>query len=167
MNITFRKARLEDASCIVEAEKEIAQTPGYFCSQPAELNEQAVKQTIQSPQNIYLVVEYEGQVVAHAFLGTHTLQSLRHVADLNIAVHLGWQGKGIGKKLLEEIIKLARSSSVIEKIQLCVRASNTVAISLYKKMGFQEEGRLKNRLKIKDHYIDDVVMGLELRKNDI
>ena len=98
MNITIRKAKVEDASCIVEAEKEIAQTPGYFCSQSTELNEQAVKHTIQSPQNIYLVAEHESQVVAHAFLEPHPLQSLRHVADLNIAVHLGWQGQGIGKK---------------------------------------------------------------------
>jgi ribosomal protein S18 acetylase RimI-like enzyme len=166
VNIIIRKAEVQDAPCIVGAEREIAQTPGYFCSQPAELNEQAVKHTIQSPQNIYLVAEYEGQVVAHAFLESCTLQSLRHVADLNMAVHLGWQGKGIGKKLLEQIIKSARSTSVIEKIQLNVRATNMVAISLYKKMGFQVEGRLKNRVKIKDRYIDDIVMGLELKRNE-
>ncbi len=166
MNITIRKAEVKDASCIVEAEREIAQTPGFFCSQPSELDGQAVKQTIQSPQNIYLVAEYEGQVVAHAFLDSCTLQSLRHVADLNIVVHLGWQGKGIGKKLLEQIIKSARSTSIIEKIQLNVRASNIVAISLYKKMGFQEEGRLKNKVKVKDRYIDDIVMGLELKRNE-
>ncbi|HEY2810975.1 MAG TPA: GNAT family N-acetyltransferase [Rhabdochlamydiaceae bacterium] len=165
MNITIRRAVAKDAPCIVEAEREIAQTPGYFCSQPDEMDEQAVKHTILSPQNVYLVAEQEGQIVAHAFLEPYTLQSLRHIADLNIAVHLGWQGKGIGEKLLEQIIKLARSSSVIEKIQLNVRASNIAAISLYKKMGFQEEGRLKNRVKLKERYIDDIVMGLDLKRN--
>jgi ribosomal protein S18 acetylase RimI-like enzyme len=89
---------------------------------------------------------------------------LRHVADLNIAIHIGWQRKGIGRKLLEQIIDLAKGSSAIEKIQLNVRASNIPAISLYKKMGFQEEGRLKNRVKVKDRYIDDIIMGLELKK---
>lgn len=90
------------------------------------------------------------------------MQSLRHIADLNIAVHLGWQSKGIGRKLLEQIIEQAKNLSVIEKIQLNVRASNIPAISLYKKMGFEEEGRLKNRVKIKDLYIDDIIMGLDL-----
>ncbi len=46
------------------------------------------------------------------------------------------------------------------------RASNTPAISLYKKIGFQEEGRLKNRVKVKDRYIDDLIMGLELKKTE-
>ena len=70
--------------------------------------------------------------------------------------------EGIGTKLLKSIIEWAKNSSVIEKIQLNVRASNTTAISLYKKMGFEEEGRLKNRVKVKDRYIDDVIMGLDL-----
>ena len=56
MNITIRKAEAKDALCIVEAEREIAQEPGYFCSQPSELDEKAVIQTIQSAQSIYLVV---------------------------------------------------------------------------------------------------------------
>lgn len=161
MNLTIRKAELKDAGCIVEAERAIAQKPGYFCSKPEELSEEAVKQTIQAPRNIYLVAELDGKVVAHAFLEPHTLQSLSHVADLNIAVHLGWQGKGIGEKLLEELIKTAKSAS-LEKIQLNVRASNSAAIALYKKMGFQEEGRLKKRVKIGDQYMDDIIMGLEL-----
>lgn len=164
MNITIRRAEVKDAYCIVEAEREIAQEPGYFCSQPSEFDEKAVIQTIQSPQSIYLVAEHEGQIIGHAFLESYTLQSLRHIADLNIAVHLGWQGKGIGKKLLEQIINKAKSASVIEKIQLNVRATNIPAISLYKKIGFQEEGRLKNRVKVKDRYIDDIVMGLELKR---
>lgn len=162
MNITIRKAEIKDVSCIIEAEREIAQEPGYFCSQPSELDEKAVEQSILSPQSIYLVAEHEGQVVGHTFLEPYTLQSLRHVADLNIAVHLGWQNKGIETKLLESIIEWAKNSSMLEKIQLNVRASNTAAISLYKKMGFEEEGRLKNRVKIKDLYIDDIIMGLDL-----
>jgi ribosomal protein S18 acetylase RimI-like enzyme len=166
MNVTIRKAEVKDSLCIVEAEREIAQEPGYFCSQPSELDEKAVVQTIQSLQCIYLVAEYEGQIVGHAFLEPYTLQSLRHVADLNIAVHLGWQSKGVGRKLLEQIITKAKSSSVLEKIQLNVRAANTYAISLYKKMGFQEEGRLKKRVKVKDHYIDDIIMGLEFKKTE-
>ncbi|MGA8164709.1 MAG: GNAT family N-acetyltransferase, partial [Waddliaceae bacterium] len=166
MHITIRKAEVKDALCIVEAEREIAQEPGYFCSQPSELDEKAVIQTIQSLQSIYLVAECEGQIVGHAFLEPYTLQSLRHVADLNIAIHIGWQHKGIGRKLLEQIIDLAKRSSAIEKIQLNVRASNTPAISLYKKIGFQEEGRLKNRVKVKDRYIDDLIMGLELKKTE-
>lgn len=165
MKLTIRKAEVKDARCIVEAEREIAQEPGLFCSQSSELDEKSVLQTIDSPAVIYLVAEHEGLIVGHGFLEPHTLQSLRHIADLNIAVHLAWQKKGIGKQLLEQLIERAKNSSAIEKIQLNVRASNASAISLYKKMGFQEEGRLKNRVKIEGRYIDDLIMGLDLKKN--
>lgn len=163
-NILIRTADLKDARSIIEAQREIAKEPGYFCSKPSELSEQAVEQAIQSPTSVFLVAEYAGTIVGHAFLELFTVQALCHVAELNIAVHLGWQRKGIGTQLLESIIEWARQSHVIEKIQLNVRASNTLAIGLYKKMGFKQEGRLKNYVKIKDHYIDDIIMGLNLIK---
>jgi hypothetical protein len=64
MNTIIRKAKVEDAHDIVTAEKEIAETPGYFCSQPSELNEQNVIKTIrslgESEKGIYLVAERVG-----------------------------------------------------------------------------------------------------------
>ena len=167
MTVTIRHAKVEDAHVIAEAEREIAKEPGFFCSQPSELTDENVVNTISTffkdKTGIYLLAEYEGLIVGHAFLEPFRLESLRHIADLNIAVHLGWQKKGIGTKLLEHIIEWAKKSDVLEKIQLNVRASNLSAISLYQKMGFREEGRIKNRVKIKNRYIDDVIMGLDLR----
>lgn len=166
MNIIIRQAKVEDAHVIAEAEREIAKEPGFFCSQPSELTDDNVANSIlaflKNPSRVYLVAEYEGQIVGHAFLEPSQVESLRHIADLNIAVHLGWQKKGIGTQLLKSIIEWAEKSGILEKIQLNVRASNLSAISLYQKMGFREEGRIKNRVKIKDSYIDDVIMGLDL-----
>lgn len=168
MKLNIRQAKLEDAHLIAEAERAIAQTPGFFCSIPSELTDESVINSIQAALNdqtgFYLLADYNEQLVGHAFLEPFHLQSLRHVADLNIAVHLGWQHQGIGTKLIEKIIESAKNSGVIEKIQLNVRATNTPAITLYKKMGFQEEGLLKKRIKVQDHYIDDLIMGLELKE---
>ncbi len=161
MTITIRAAQIADANAILEGEREIAKTPGYFCSEPSELLLENVVHSISSGC-LYLVAEFDDKVIGHAFLEPHNLKSLRHVADLNIAVHLGWQQKGVGTKLLMQIIEQARQSNTLRKIQLNVRASNTQAIILYKHMGFEEEGRLKNRVKVNDSYIDDIVMGLDL-----
>jgi RimJ/RimL family protein N-acetyltransferase len=147
MKISFRQAQMEDAPLIAQAEREIAKEPGYFCSQPFELTDANVEKTIATLLNnergIYLVGEVEGHMVAHAFLEPLSLQSLRHVAELNLVVHQGWQNQGIGTLLLQHVIEWAKLSQGIEKIELNVRASNARAIALYKKMGFQEEGRLK------------------------
>ena len=169
MNITIRNATIQDAHAIAEAEREIAKTPGFFCSQPSELTDENVVNTIlafeRDKTGVYLVAEYEEQIVGHAFLEPYGIQSLKHVADLNIAVNEGWQRKGIGRKLLEQTIAWAKNTSTLEKIKLNVRATNLSAISLYKKMGFEEEGRLKNWVKVKDYYIDDLIMGLDLATN--
>lgn len=107
--ILIRQAEIEDASAIVEAEHEIAKEPGYFCSQPSELTLENVINTISALKDgsgVYLVAESHGELVGHAFLECPRVQSLRHVGDLNIAVHLGWQKQGIGMKLIQHIISM-------------------------------------------------------------
>ena len=146
----------------------LLETPGYFCSKPIELSEQNVIKTIkflnESGKGIYLVAQRDGEIVGHAFLEPLHLKSICHVAELSIGVHQGWQEKGIGTALMEQLIAWAKQSAFIEKIELNVRASNSRAIALYKKMGFVEEGRLKNRIKVNDtHYIDDVLMALNVK----
>lgn len=163
MNITIRQAKIEDAKDIVESEREIAQVPGFFCSLPSELSEESVKKTIESPLGIYLIAEKEKTLVGHAFLEILDLKSLRHIAQLNIAVHKGYQGKGIGTQLMERMIEWAKQSGTVEKIELNVRASNTPAIALYHKMGFVEEGCLKRHVKSGDQYFDDIVMALHIK----
>lgn len=167
MKTIIRKATVADAHEIVNAEKEIAKTPGFFCSQPSELTFENVVDAIltlsNSDRGVYLVAEADGKMVGHAFLMPLQLQSLRHIAQLTIGVHEGSQGKGIGTALMKELVTWAKQSNTLEKIELNVRASNARAITLYKKMGFVEEGRLKNRVKIsEDHYIDDILMAFAI-----
>lgn len=168
LGIIIRKAEIKDARAIVLAAREIAAIPGYFCSQPDEINEQTVIETINTLEDaqkgIYLVAEIEGNIIGHAFLQPLHLKSISHVAQLTIAVHQGSQEKGIGTALMKQLIEWAKYSKSIEKIELNVRATNKRAIALYKKMGFAEEGRLKKRLKInQDVYIDDILMALHVK----
>lgn len=163
---TIRQAEQADAVKIVNAEQSIAAVPGFFRSLPSELSEENVIATIKKfkkeSSGVYLVAEIENRLIGHAFLKTHSLHNLRHVAALHIAVHIGWQEQGVGKQLLNELIVWAKNSAELKKIELSVRAGNTRAIALYKKSGFQEEGRLKNHVKVGNSYQDDLLMGLWL-----
>ena len=67
MNVTVRKAELKDTASIVKAEQEIAQEPGFFCSQPSELSEENVKKTIESSNGIYFVAECNGCIAGQHF----------------------------------------------------------------------------------------------------
>lgn len=166
MNVSIRHAKVKDAKVLALAEREIAKIPGQLVSLPRELTlerfEKTISALLKSKKGVYLVAEVDNEIVGHGFLEPLHLNAISHVADLTLAVHEGWQGKGVGSLLLEELIKWAHKSKNIEKIELQVRASNRRAISLYKKMGFMVEGRRKKRVKIKRGlYVDDILMALD------
>lgn len=80
---------------------------------------------------------------------------------MNICVEPQLQGKGVGSKMLENMIDLARKKS--ESIFLEVRPSNIAAIALYDKRGFNEIGRRKGYYPAVEGEREDAVMlGLEL-----
>ena len=84
---------------------------------------------------------------------------LAHTGTFGMMVLNEYRGLGIGKILLEKIITWAEHNPYIEKISLGVFSTNERAIALYKKMGFVEEGRKINEIKLNDkQYIDDVLM---------
>ena len=112
-------------------------------------------------RGLYLVAEHAGTVVGHAFLESLQLAATSHVVKLTIAVHEGHQRQGVGRALMNELLRWARSNPHVEKVELQVRSSNDGAIALYRSLGFIEEGRKTRRLKIgPGEYLDDVYMAL-------
>lgn len=163
--ITIRSARIEDAQALAQAERAIAVTPGFLVSQPAELTDERFAQKIAALDGAdngrYLVAESGGQIVGHGMLDPLPLAAVRHVVHLTLAVHHGWQRRGVGRALLESLIEWARAAQAVEKIELNVRASNTPAQALYRKLGFTEIGRWQRRVKVAPgQYLDDVAMEL-------
>ena len=112
-------------------------------------------------RGIYLVAEQAGAIVGHALLEALALAVTAHVVRLTIAVHEGHQRQGVGKALMNELLRWARATPWVEKVELQVRSSNEPAIALYRSLGFLEEGRKTKRLKLgPNEYIDDVYMAL-------
>lgn len=58
----------------------------------------------------------------------------------NLAVDKAFHGKGIGSRLMQDMIDRAKQDS-LTALTLEVEDGNEAALSLYKKFGFKEEGR--------------------------
>jgi len=159
--ITLRNAIESDAAVLCAAEREIARTPGRLVSAPDELAEENFERLLRllDGSGTYLVAERDGKIVGHACLPPAApLRALAHVRFLNMVVHEGNAGQGIGSRLLQALLDASPRNGV-ERIELRVRATNTAAIELYKKCGFNEECTSARRIKLADgHYLDDMSM---------
>jgi [ribosomal protein S18]-alanine N-acetyltransferase len=81
---------------------------------------------------------------------------------LNLCIHPDRQNRGMGRKLIERLLKLARQHGA-ESAFLEVRESNQIALTLYGHLGFVEIGRRRDYYPaVGDEREDALVMTLEL-----
>lgn len=80
---------------------------------------------------------------------------------LDIAIAAKQQRHGWGRKLLDEVIALARRRNM-RRLVLEVRASNAAAIGLYRKAGFSDIGLRRDYYPAENGREDAILMGREL-----
>jgi RimJ/RimL family protein N-acetyltransferase len=113
---------------------------------------------LDSNRRIHILAESdESQLV-----GELAIQADRTVADFGMMVASGWRGRGVGSALLRRAIDWATDHDC-PKVALQVWPHNTTAIALYRKFGFEEEGRLRRHYRRRNGELwDAIVMGLVL-----
>lgn len=83
---------------------------------------------------------------------------LKHRGGLGMGLLPEYRGLGLGSKLLSAVLDHAKKFG-LEKVELNVYTSNTSAIALYKKFGFEQEGLIKKYRKLDGEYFDCLAMG--------
>ena len=77
-------------------------------------------------------------------------------------VTAAYRGQGVGRKLMTELLHIARAQDGLELINLAVASHNTPAKRLYESLGFALYGRDVHALKMGDSYGDEDLMALRL-----
>ena len=101
-----------------------------------------------------------GAFIDDRLIGTITLQKetykkIKHKASvLSFFIEDAYRNKGIGRRLLTEVINVSRRLE-IEQLLLAVVSTNTGAIALYESMGFTVFGLEKKALKVNGQYFDE------------
>ena len=115
------------------------------------------------PVETYLVAEVDGVVSGYVELHQDIpLESHAHVRQIGgLAVAAEARGKGVGSKLLEAVLDMARQQGAA-KVTLRVLGHNTVARRLYERFGFAVEGVLKGEFVLDGQVVDDVLMAYYL-----
>jgi len=120
----IRPASFDDISSIVEIENKTNQMPW---SKAQFLSSMEVG-------HYSVVMHKDSDILGFAIYSPIIPES--HL--LNIAIDPAYQGKGLGDKLLQQIILQNRTIGV-KTISLEVRVSNLPAINLYEKRGFHKD----------------------------
>jgi len=98
------------------------------------------------------------KVVGWSDIGVSDREGFTHAGRLGMGVLKEYRGQGIGSRLLEETLSVARDHG-LERVELDVYASNNPAIRLYEKFEFQVEGRKRRARKLDGDYDDIIVMA--------
>lgn len=95
----------------------------------------------RNPNMLILIAEIDYQIVGYLEFNAKSKTKISHTGSFIVNVHPDFQKIGIGSALIETLLSWAHQNSTIEKVGLKVIETNEVAIRIFKKLGFIEEGR--------------------------
>ena len=129
-NIEFYRMVQEDADGVARVEA---------ACMPVPWSRQSFWEEASHTAAYYLIardVDRDNLIVAYA--GCWVLANEGHIT--NVAVDPDYQGQGLGRRLMNELISRVKALGV-DSMTLEVRPSNTVAINLYTSLGFRSVGQ--------------------------
>lgn len=162
--VVFRSATAENAQKEIDYLKQLCSESRFLLSEPEDVTytesgeEEYIKIKENSSNALIIEAFVDGALIGNgSFEPVSDAKRLSHRATFGIGILKKYCSLGIGTKLMEILIEKAKECSY-EIIELGVFSKNTVAINLYKKMGFEKCGVIKNAVKYEDSSYDDEVL---------
>lgn len=158
-DITIRRADIADA----EALTRIFECPRVIwgTSQLPYPSAQVWRKRLEvNDEHFRYVACVEGEVVG--YLGLHldpNRPRRKHAGGIGLAVRDDWQGKGVGTALMQAIVEMVDKWLNLTRLELEVYVDNEPALHLYKKFGFEIEGRMKQHSYRDGAYVDAYYMA--------
>jgi phosphinothricin acetyltransferase len=105
-----------------------------------------------------IVAEAEGQVVGWGSLNAfNPRKAYDWVADFSVYVERGWRGRGVGRRLLDHLIELARTLGY-HKMVLSAFPFNEAGMALYRRLGFRIVGVYREQGQLDGKWVDTIIM---------
>lgn len=110
------------------------------------------------PRLPVIVAEVDGVVLGWASLNRFNPRAAYdHVVDFSVYVERASRGKGIGRRLLDRLVELARECGY-HKMVLSALASNDAGIALYARAGFTRVGIYREMGLLDGKWVDTLIM---------
>jgi len=161
--VSVRPAVADDVDAIVDDVWAVAAEGRWIGTEvPFDRDKRAAvfSSAIDADHGAVFVADVDGRVVGHILVNLASYG----VADIGMAIVDGYRGRGIGTALLEAAIAWARGAGA-HKMYLEVWPHNEAGLALYRKAGFEEEGRKRGHYRRANGELwDAILMGLALQR---
>jgi len=161
--ITLRRATPADAAAVARQMADDAVFANLMqLPWPTEaLWRQRLEKMAAAAESAELLLLAERDGVLLGSLGLHPMDRVRrrHAAMLGISVGAAHQGQGVGTALMQAVCDYADRWAHLLRLELTVFADNARAIALYRRFGFEQEGRHRAYALRDGAYVDVLSMA--------
>jgi RimJ/RimL family protein N-acetyltransferase len=168
IEVTIREVTKEDAQNMIDFYNVVGGETDFLSFGANEFKrdlceyEEYITATSKEQNSIMLLALIDSEIISIATINSSLKERTKHVGTLGIVISKKHTGLGLGKILMNDLIGWAKQNGVTKKISLVTNENNTVAIELYKKLGFEVEGLLKKDNFINGNFNNTIIMGLLL-----
>lgn len=139
--ILIRPMRPEDFPAFWPTFQAVIQAQETYAYDPSLTQAQAHALWLDAPLHT-LVAEEDGVLLGSYYLKANAAGPGNHVCNCGYMVTEAARGRGVARLMCEHSQRLARDSGFLAMQFNSVVAVNEVAVGLWKKLGFEEVGRL-------------------------
>lgn len=162
----LRNGRISDAKGMYDYLLKSAAETHFILREPedcqlysTEGEEKYISNSLENPWQLMLVCEVDGVIVGNCQIDFNGKVKTHHRANIGIAILKDYWAQGIGSKMFETMIAVAKNFGGVTRLNLDVVEGNERALALYKKFGFEGVCRFPDSLMLKDGtYLAEIKM---------
>ena len=115
----------------------------------------------------WLVAEDAGEVIGYGYCGRYRARpAYRHALEDSVYIRDGRQGRGAGRALLGELIRICEALNYRQMIAVIGDSGNAGSIALHASLGFVRAGMLRSVGYKLGRWVDSVLMQRPLGSGD-
>jgi RimJ/RimL family protein N-acetyltransferase len=164
----IREAVADDAAAVKEYIERVSGQSDFlsFGAGEFEMGEAEEREFLgkcqAAPNELYILGQLDETIVSTLNFNAGHRPRTRHTGEFGVTVEESFWGLGIGSLMIDAMIRWARQTGLVKKINLRVRTDNPRAIALYQRKGFVHEGTIRREIILDGQFFDNHWMGMEL-----
>ncbi|WP_084268687.1 GNAT family N-acetyltransferase [Oceanobacillus damuensis] len=160
----IREAVMEDGEELALLIHEVESESPYMLYEAGERDlspenqSKIIDKLSQEENSAAFLAEREGRLVGYLFAVGGNARKNKHSVHIVIGIRKNYRGLGVGTELFKKMEDWA-SKQKIHRLELTVIEENLAGVKLYKKSGFEIEGKKRDSLYMNGRFVDEYYMS--------